>query len=124
MNRRDSASLFLAVFPYCSFVSFVCFHQSRFEHGQLDEAEERADTFNIRNGRSRRRSRIENDKPRLREQKSYRTELLKAKVFGLEVQLLQMNQQQEAQLLQMNQQQMNSYVKSIIVLAVGWCVQL
>ena len=61
MNRRDSASLFLAVFPYCSFVSFVCFHQSRFEHGQLDEAEERANTFNVRNGR-RRRSRIGNDK--------------------------------------------------------------
>ena len=43
------------------------------------------------------------------ERTEYRTELLKMKVFGLQVPLLQMNQQQEAQLLQMSQQQMISY---------------
>ena len=89
MNRRDSASLFLAVFPYCSFVSFVCFHQSRFEHGQLDEAEERANTFNVRNGKKKKKKIADWERQaRLREQRLYRTELLKTQVFGLEVQLL------------------------------------
>ena len=49
---------FLAIFLDCPFASFVRLHQSRLECSQV----ERTDTFSVRNRRSRRRSRIENNK--------------------------------------------------------------